>query len=173
MTVKLLIPGRREPSVPYAAAVRAGAPGAARPSIDLLDNVQVMHAFSLSRAAREAKVGQPEEALDVEDDDILEIEVEGGFTVWTSAARYQERVALLEPDAISERGLRASEIAQPSATERGVKEWVISALRVLRLKPDQILEDAKNPVQWPEFFKDLVRGKGDQLGTWAAATLLM
>ena len=138
MTVKLLIPGQREPAAPYAAAVRSAAPGAAaKAPTDLLDNVQVVHAFSLSPTARALKQQQPE-ALEIQDDDILEIEVEGGFTVWTSAARYQEQVALLQPEAISERGLSLSAIAQPSAAERGVKEWVTSALRVLRLKPDEI-----------------------------------
>jgi len=173
MTVKLLIPGQREPAAPYAAAVRSAGPGGpAKAPTDLLDNVQVVHAFSLSPAARAAKEQQPE-ALEIEDDDILEIEVEGGFTVWTSAARYREQVALLQPEAISERGLTLSAIAQPSATERGVKEWVTTALRVLRLKPDEIQEDLKNPAKWPELLKDLVKGKGEQLGAWASAKLLM
>jgi hypothetical protein len=171
MTIKLLIPGQREPAAPYATAMRSGAPGdAPKAPTNLLDNVQVLHAFSLSPAAREAKKEHPE-ALEVEDEDILEIQVEGGFTVWTSAARYREHVALLQPDAISEQGLSVGAIAQPSATERGVKQWVATALRVLRLKPDEILEDLKNPAKWPEFFKDLVKGKGEQLGAWATAKL--
>ena len=82
-------------------------------------------------------------------------------------------MALLQPDAISEHGLSVSAITQPSATERGVKQWVATALRVLRLKPDEILEDLKNPAKWPEFFKDFVKGKGEQLGAWATAKLLM
>jgi pimeloyl-ACP methyl ester carboxylesterase/tetratricopeptide (TPR) repeat protein len=173
MTIKLLIPGQREPAAPYATAMRSGAPGdAPKAPTNLLDNVQVLHAFSLSPAAREAKKEHPE-ALEVEDEDILEIEVEGGFTVWTSAARYREHVALLQPDAISEHGLSVSAIAQPSVSERGVKQWAASALRVLRLKPDEILEDLKNPAKWPDFFKDLVKGKAEQLGAWATAKLLM
>jgi hypothetical protein len=55
MTIKLLIPGQRESAAPYAAAMRSGAPGAAKAPTDLLDNVQVLHAFRLSSAAREAK----------------------------------------------------------------------------------------------------------------------
>lgn len=173
MTIKLLIPGQREPAAPYVAAIRSGAPGAAtKASTHLLDNVQVLHAFSLSPAAREAKKERPE-ALEVEDQDILEFEVEGGFTVWTSAARYREHVARWQPDAVSEQGFRVGAIAQPSVTERGVKQWVASALRVLRLKPDEIWEDLKNPAKWPEFFKDVVKGKGEQLGAWATAKLLM
>jgi tetratricopeptide (TPR) repeat protein len=172
MPVKLLIPGQREPAAPHAAAVRSAAPGApGKGPTDLLDHVEVVHAFSLSPAAR--AVTQQPEALVVEDDDILEIDVEGGFTVWTSAARYREQAARLQPDALSERGLSFGAIAQPSASERGVKEWATSALRVLRLKPDPILDDLKNPAQWPELFKALLKGKGEQLGAWATAKLLM
>ena len=76
MTIKLLIPGQREPAAPYATAMRSGAPGdAPKAPTNLLDSVQVLHAFSLSSAAREAKKKQPE-ALELEDEDILEIEVE-------------------------------------------------------------------------------------------------
>ena len=70
MTIKLLIPGQREPAAPYATAMRSGAPGdAPKAPTNLLDNVQVLHAFSLSPAAREAKKEHPE-ALEVEDEDI-------------------------------------------------------------------------------------------------------
>ena len=173
MAIKLLIPGRGEPAAPHAASVRSVGGGAA-PGADIgvLDGVQVMRAFSLSPAARSAKSGQPE-SFEAEDDDILEIEVEGGFTLWTSAARYQEQVAFLKPEAIDARGLSLDVIAQPSASERGVKEWVISALRVLRLKPDQILKDATDPAKWPGLFKDLLKGRGVALGSWVGTKLLM
>lgn len=173
MSITLLIPGQREPAAPYAAAIRSTKPAdAPKATTHLLDNVQVLHAFRLSPTARAAKRAQPEK-LAVEDEDILEIEVEDGFTVWTSAVRYQERLAWLQPDAISEQGLSVDAIVQLSATERGVKQWVVSALRVMRLTPDEIMEDLKSPAKWPAFFKDFAKGKAEKLGAWAATKLLL
>ncbi len=93
----------------------------AEPATDLLEAVEVVHAFDLSRPARAAEKGAARK-LTVEDDDILEIEVEGGLTLWTSAARYQERVAFWNPDAVTDRGVVFDGLPGPSAAERGVKE---------------------------------------------------
>jgi CHAT domain-containing protein len=172
MTVKLLVPGRREPAAQYAGSVRGGTPAAPAPATDLLDNVEVVHAFSLAPAARAANAAHPD-ALELRDDDILEIEVEDGFVLWTSAAGYAARARLHAPQTVSDAGVTLDAVSEPSASERGVKDWVGSALRVLRVKPDAIDQDLHDPQKWPAPIRKLAQGRFDALGVWAAAKLLM
>jgi hypothetical protein len=56
-----------------------------QPVTSLLDAVEVVEAYNLSAAARDRTAAPAE--FDANEDDILEIEVEGGFTLWTSAQR--------------------------------------------------------------------------------------
>ncbi|MBU4262870.1 MAG: CHAT domain-containing protein [Proteobacteria bacterium] len=170
MAIQLIIPGREEGLEPCRARMRGAAEQP--PVTDLLDNIEVVHAFDLSQPARAAVKGASR-TIEVEDDDILEIEVEGGMTLWTSAQRYQERVALWHPEAISDRGLELGGIPGPSLAERGVKEWIAGALRVLRLKTDDITEQLHDPKSWLECAKNLGLGQVEQAGAWATAKLLM
>ena len=78
---------------------------------------------------------------------MLEIEVEGGFQIWTSAQRYREDVLLLKPEA--KVGDAVSVDTLPRVSERGIKEWVTSRLRVLRLKRDKIADALDNPANGP------------------------
>lgn len=142
------------------------------PATDLLKNIDVVHAFDLSQPARAAAKGAPR-TVELHDDDILEIEAEGGMTLWTSARRYQERVALWRPDAITDRGIELSGLPGPSVTERGVKEWFAGALRVLRLRTDDIAELQKDPKSWADCAKELALGQLEQAGAWATSKLLM
>ena len=98
MTIKLIIPGRDEALEPFRMRLRGALEAPA--TTDLLRDIEVVHAFDLSPPARAiAKSAPPRIVDDIEDDDILEIELEDGFTLWTSAARYQEQVALfINPD---------------------------------------------------------------------------
>ena len=141
MTIQLIIPGRDEALEPFRIRLRGTAE--APPTTDLLNNVEVVHAFDLSKPARAIAKGAPPRVVSVEDDDILEIEVEDGLTLWTSAKRYQERVAFWHPEAITERGLELTGLPGPSVAERGVKDWFTGALRVLRLKTDVLDEQHK------------------------------
>ncbi|HSF47291.1 MAG TPA: hypothetical protein VLA73_02895, partial [Burkholderiales bacterium] len=159
MPIKLLIPGTREPAAPYSAAVRGatGAKDAPAPD-DLLEPVHVLHAFSLSPMARD-RAGEPQ-AVDVEDNDILELEIEGGFTLWTSVASYRDRLAELKPEALTNGAVRVDTLPGASIEQRGVRDWLSTALRVLRLEPDQISIEA-------------VTLAGERIGAWAATKLLL
>ena len=88
MPVTLRISGQHDEA--DSRATRSGAPDGRidRPVTDLFDPtaVQVVASFNLSPSAR-SQADEPVSFL-AQDDDVLEIEVEGGFTTWTSAKRY-------------------------------------------------------------------------------------
>jgi len=90
MTVKLAIYGQRDTGDQR--AMRGGPPGVEVPVTDLLDKVEVVTSFDLSPSVRTRTKSQAPVEESVEDDDVLEIEVEGGFQIWTSAQRYREDV---------------------------------------------------------------------------------
>jgi len=172
MTVKLLVTGRPEP-VPSVAAERsaAGAP-AAQAGSGLLDSVEVVQAFNLSPAARSVAAAAPART-ELLDDDILEVQVEDGFTLWTSAAEYAQRVQELDPEAAHAAEVVFSTVPRPSQAERGVKEWVGTGLRILRLKADAVVEEMKDPRNWPDLIRRLGQDRLERLGSWASAKLLM
>ncbi len=171
MAVTLLVSGRPEPAgiaIERSATASAAAVGEG----ELLASVEVVQAFDLSPAARTAASAAPAVA-EVRDDDILEIQVEDGFTLWTSAARYAERVRALDPEAAQDGSIAFSSVPRPSTAERGVKEWVGAGLRILRLKADAITEEMRDPRNWPDLIRKLGRGELERLGSWATAKLLM
>src|SRR5262245_43675830 len=93
----LVIPGQRQ-VVDRAATRGATAAGVPEPVTPLLDAVEVVASFNLSPSAR-GQTPAPEE-FETEVGDILEIEVEGGFKLWTSPERYREEVAQLRPESL-------------------------------------------------------------------------
>jgi pimeloyl-ACP methyl ester carboxylesterase/tetratricopeptide (TPR) repeat protein len=173
MTVKLAIYGQRDEGDQR--AMRGGPPGAEVPVTDLLDGVEVVTSFDLSPSVRARTESQAPVEESVEDDDVLEIEVEGGFQIWTSAQRYREDVLLLKPEA--KVGDAVSVDTLPRVSERGVKEWVTSRLRVLRLKKDKIADLLSNPAQWPTDLTELASDLGIDLAVklpaWFATKVLI
>ena len=112
MAVTLLVAGRPEPAgiaIERSATASATAVGEG----ELLANVEVVQAFDLSPAARTAASAAPA-AAEVRDDDILEIQVEDGFTLWTSAARYAERSVMKMAADESRRRMRSNWDEAPS-----------------------------------------------------------
>lgn len=161
MTVTLRIHGQRDEADELRAATRDGGSGGA--VTDLLDAVEVVRSFNVSPAARDGAAGPQD--VSVEDDDVLEIEVEGGFKAWTSAKRYYEVVPLLKPQA--KVGDAVSVDTLPQVSERGVIDRVANKLRVLRMKPDRITELRDDPLRWPA---DLIQEARD-LGIDLAVTI--
>ena len=96
MTIRFVIPGQSD--LRGKDATRGGPEGVEHRSTDLLDNVETVDAYTLSPSAR-ARAKSPE-TLVANENDILEIEVEGGFTLWTSAERYRHDLAVLRPEAV-------------------------------------------------------------------------
>lgn len=133
---------------------------------DLLDAVMTDASYDLSPSAR-AQSSAPVH-LSVEEDAILEIQVEGGFTTWISAARYNEQVSLLKPEAVVDNTIGVD--ALPRVARRGVVDDVlISRLRVLRLRRDEIADILADPARWPADLIEEARGLGYDLLTEAPA----
>lgn len=173
MTVTLAIVGQRDDGDPR--AVRGGPQGVGTPVTDLMDGVEVVASFDLSTAARaRSAMSEPVEAT-VEDDDVLEIEVEGGFRFWTSAKRYREDVLLLKPEAVVGDAVKVD--ALPRVAERGITDWVTSRLRVLRVRRDKITDLVSNPALWPLDLAELARDLGIDLAVklpaWFATKVLI
>ena len=173
MPIKLRIPGQRE--AVSSAAVRGSSAGgvSVQPVTSLLDAVEVVEAYNLSAAARDRTAAPAE--FDANEDDILEIEVEGGFTLWTSAQRYSDELALLKPEAVAADGsVVVDRLPRTSVSERGVKDWFQSALRILRLKKDALADAFEDPSQWPkDFVQDFGVRKVSELTAWLACKLAM
>jgi len=102
----------------------------------------------------------------------LEIEVEGGLTLWTRPALSGAGGALAS-EAITDRGLELTGLPGPSIAERGVKDWFTGALRVLRLKADDLAEQLKDPKSWRivSRISRLARWKNRRLGHRQAANV--
>lgn len=159
MTIKLQISGLKDTADTH--SVRGGMPGieAANPDTGLLNVIQVVDSYNLSPSAREQS--PKPQGISVEDDAVLEIEIEGGFTTWVSAKRYYEDAPLLKPEAMV--GDAVSVNSLPRASERGVKEWLTTRLRVLRLNPDAITDKLTDPTQWPIDLVDEAKDLGVNL----------
>lgn len=119
MTTKLIIPGQREAVARDAArgATAGGVP--MRPVTGLLNAVEVVATFNLSPGAR-GRTDTPQ-TFDALDDDILEIEVEGGFKLWTSPARYREEIQRLKPESMGDGSVTVDTLPRASVSERGIK----------------------------------------------------
>jgi len=169
-TVKLRIHGKRDDTDLKAERGGGVGPGSDSHVTGLLDVFKVVDSFNLSPAARDATEAVED---DYRDDDLLEFEVDGGFTTWISAKRYAENVSLLRG---RESGETVTVDTVPQVSERGVSEWVANRLRIWRLDvTDNLKETAKNPSQWPRSLEDVknwVEGLGRDLGLQLPAWLV-
>lgn len=171
MSRKLIISGQREPIPPHLARGASAMDVPFEPVTDLLEGVEVVETFNLSRPARD-RAGAPIE-FTANDDDILEIEVEGGFKLWTSVARYSAEIGLLKPEAI-DGGIRVDALPRMSVSERGIKEWFQSGLRILRLKDDVFGDLSLDPSKWAEeFFVELGLKQVTKSSAWLATKFVM
>lgn len=156
MTTTLIIPGQRETADRDAARGVTAGGVSAPPVTGLLDAVEVVASFNLSPGAR-GRTAAPQR-FDALDGDILEIEVEGGFKVWTSPERYREEVARLKPESMRDDGsVVVDTLPRASVSERGIQEWLQSALSILRIGKDAVADILEDPSQWPD---DFVRSSG-------------
>jgi len=137
-----------------------------------LDAVNVLGAFDMypkDRAASETPT-----TLEAEDDDLLEFVLEDGVSVWMSVAAYRERQRRLKPGVKTTEGLDIESVISTSTSNRGlVSDIVTGAVRVLRLKRDEVWEQAKDPSQWPDWMGPFKGATFDTLGPWLTAKLII
>ena len=150
MPITLRIPGQREAS-PRSAVRGAATAAATQPITNLLDDVEVVHAFSLSPAARARAAADPAE-IEVADDAIVEIEVDG-FHMWTSAKKYEESVRAMRPEAAGHGAVLVDALPASSGASRGDGARSASAVRVLNLRLT-LEEQLKAPAILKEFAED-------------------
>ena len=169
MAVTLRIPGQPEVAPPTTAR-GAGAAVDAAPVTDLLDDVEIVHAFSLSPAARAQSVAPT--PIIVEDDDIVEIEVDG-FQLWTSARKYEETVRAVRPEVVQGGGVVVDALPTAGTATRGEGDRSASAVRVLRLAKTRLEDQLKDPAIIKEFAEDFGLNLVERAGSWVLAKALV
>jgi len=137
----------------------------------LLDTVEVLGAFDVSPAARGKR--ESPVPLDAEDDDLIEFVLEDGVSIWMSVAAYQERQYRLKPDLKRTRGLDIGPFLPAASLSRGGESDIATGVvRILRLKQDEIWEQARDATQWPDWVKKHGAEKLEDLGAWLTAKLI-
>ena len=174
MSVQLRISGQPTSSEKATTAVR-GEPlpeHADQPKIHLLDAVEVLGAFDVSATARAA--GDGPIVLEAEDDDLIEFVLDDGVSIWTSVAAYRDQQHRLKPELRKATGLDVEPILGPRTSNRGVvSDIVTGAVRILRLKRDEIWDQAQDPGQWPDWLKQYGLTKFNELGGWLTTKLII
>lgn len=184
--IRLTIPGREAPPtgsrVPGALGRGAALPG------QPLDGIVVKRHFDLSPAARAAT---PVEAtVDVADDELLALEMDDGFVLYTSAARLADDLERKAPGTSRGIGLRLDALRSGGPTSRGLGDWVVRALSIIgidegRLRAfaaekakewlgDKLADVAKDPLSWAGtrlLLRAIEEGDAARYGlrTWASS----
>lgn len=174
MRIQLHIIGQPTSTEEAKATVR-GAPLSGRKIQDethLLDTVEVLGAYDVRPTARGEKDAPVQ--LDAEEDDIIEFVLEDGVSMWMSVAAYRDRQYRLKPQLKRTAGLDIGPLIPGVPASRGVlSDIATGAVRILRLKRDEIWEQAKDPAQWPAWVKQQGITTFEQLGSWLTAKLII
>lgn len=168
MPIRLRIPGEPE-AAPRNTARGGPSTSPVTPVTHLLDDVEVVHAFSLSPAARERAAADPAE-IEVADDAIVEIEVDG-FQLWTSAKKYEETVRAVRPEAVQRGAIVVDALPAPAGATRGESDRTASAVRVLNVR-SRLEEQFKDAAIVKEFAEDFGLKLVDRAGSWMLAKAL-
>ena len=133
---KFILPGMEAPQAASRslAPVTRGGPSAAN---ELLDSMEVKQHFDLSPGSRAAAGGQ-EARLEASADDILALEMDDGFILYTSAQRLAEDIERLDPDAILDDTARVDALRARGPASRGLGDWFVRALSVVGFRKDEI-----------------------------------
>ncbi|MCB1825190.1 MAG: CHAT domain-containing protein [Candidatus Competibacteraceae bacterium] len=138
LKLRFLLPGVAVSEV----ASRALGPttrGGAGPADALLEGLTVEQHFDLSAPSRAAR---RETTLEAAEDDILALEMEDGFILYTSAGRLADDLRRLDPEAERDGTLRLDTLKQRGPATRGLGDWLVRAVSVLRLGKDKIIDAA-------------------------------
>lgn len=135
---------------------------------ELLAKIKVEKHFDLSVPSRAAR---RETTLEAAEDDILALEMEDGFILYTSAGRLADDLRRLDPEAERDGKLRLDTLKQRGPATRGLGDWVVRALSVLRLGKDKIIDAAVEKAK--EWLGDRATDIVEKGATWAGTQALM
>lgn len=174
MSIQLRIAGQPTSTEEASAKVRGGSLSGLKiqDETHLLDAVEIIGAFDMSPAARGQE--QSPVPLDAEADDLIEFVLGDGVSIWMSVAAYRDRQSRLKPGLKQTKGLDIEPLIPVAPSSRGVASDIVTgAVRILRLKRDEVWEQAKDPKQWPDWVKKYGVTKFEQLGAWLMAKLII
>lgn len=126
--IRFLLPGAEGDSARSRAHGPASRDGAAQ-GHDLLIGVSVRHHFDLSAQQRAA--GRQAITPPLADDDVVALEMEDGFVLYTSAGRLADDLRRLDPQAERDGMIRLDALRRRGPASRGLGDWVVRALSVL------------------------------------------
>ena len=142
--LRFLLPGVAV-SVTASRAIGPATRGQSAEGSELLANLEVIKHFDLSAPSRAAR---QEATLEAAEDDILALEMEEGFILYTSAGRLADDLRQLDPGAERGGALRLDTLRQRGPVARGLGDWIVRAVSVLRLGEDAITRTAVDVVSW-------------------------
>ncbi len=142
--------------------------------------LDVESVIDLKGGASRGSDDEKKRTVDIADNRVLSLEASDGTTLITRADKLRDDLSRLYPkkftagiDAADQIDLSALEDQEAAA--RGVGDWIWSTLSVLKLKPDGLVEAAKDKAL--ELLKDKIGGEVEDLAyagaSWAGAKGLM
>ena len=141
--------------------------------------IEVESVFDVSGAARDSDVEVTEK--DIEDTRLLTLEATDGTTIIIRADKLKADLSRLYPDTAVKRSsdgteqINLSVLQDEEAAARGIGNWIWSTLSVLNIKPDGLVEAAKDKAL--ELLKEKVGEEFENLAhasaSWAGAKALM
>ncbi|MBU4263128.1 MAG: CHAT domain-containing protein [Proteobacteria bacterium] len=88
--------------------------------------------FDLDTRSRGVEEAPPPIEIKANEDDLLELELEGGARIWMSVAEYRDHIAARSMRGPQEKGTVRINASLPQMTEeRGILQWVVKRLRFL------------------------------------------
>lgn len=177
MSIQLLIPGRPSSTVLSPETVHRGPTtiqqGAHTIETHLLDAVEILGTFDVTPSARAAQLAPSVQPA--QQDDIIEFSLDSGVSIWTSVAAYQKQQQRASRSRGSpSAGLEIKPDLDSQTFNRGITSGLAArAVQILRLKSDEIWEDAKDPKNWPDWFLPHGFKTLEQVGAQFTAKLII
>ena len=165
--IRFVLPGVKT-SETASRAAGVGTRGVSGPGSQLLAPVKVKEHFDLSPANRAAS---PKTRFTAQADDVLALQMEGDFILYTSAGALADDLRRIDPSSVTEDGeVRLDALRSRGPAARGLGDWFLRALSVVGIDSDAIVAAAVDKAkQWlGDQAADLVE-KGT---TWAGTKAL-
>lgn len=139
--------------------------GASAEELDLLAGVTVRQHFDLS--AQQRAVGESVTTPPLAGDEVIALEMEGGFVLYTSAGRLADDLRRIDPKAELDGTISLEALRRQSPATRGLGEWMVRAFSVLGVDEKWLIgKAAEKAKEWGG--EALVQG-----ASWAGTKAVM